>query len=592
MNRFHDDEAIQEIEARINIVDVVGETIKLTRKGNRYWGLCPFHQEKTPSFTVNPDKNMFYCFGCHSGGNIFSYVMKKEGLDFKEALEKLAALAGVELPSRRTGPDQKRRQDLIQINKEAGLFFQQTLYSPEGRMALEYLLNRGLTVEACQTFQLGFAKDGWQTLLEAMTRKGYSAEVLKELGLIKRSEDKNRYFDLFRKRVIFPIKAVNGDILGFGGRILDEGQPKYLNTQETKIYSKRNQLYGLYQSRESIRKSNQVYLVEGYLDCIKMYQAGITNVAASLGTAFTPGQAELLHRYAEEAVIVYDGDEAGQRETLKAIEVLLTEGMKVSVITLPDGMDPDNFVDFYEKKEFLHYIQNNKISHIQFRLHYLLKKENVLNLTVKMKILAELKPDLQQIQSPIEAEYYIRLLANQLQLEENLIERELKMGSQRKKKAVSGNKTEIIRDNNEYGNYSLEEKILAIMLTEEEVFQKIDQAIGIQFFQDPHCQAIMDTFIQLEDRFLIPWSRLATVLSERDLASRLAKISWYIAEDRELNDRQIDDFINHIKIKRKNAHWQNIFQQLNALKYEGDFQDLLNFIINLDIFLTQEGGRK
>ncbi|MDR1616701.1 MAG: DNA primase [Syntrophomonadaceae bacterium] len=593
MAPFYDNDVIRDVEARISIVDIVGETVKLTRKGNRYWGLCPFHNEKTPSFTVNPDKNMYYCFGCHEGGNIFSFVMKRENMEFGEALEKLAVLAGVQLPARSSTPETRKKHDLLQVNKEAAQFFQNNLYADDGRRALDYLLLRGLSPEICRSFQLGFAFEGWRNLLDHMNKKGYPVDSLKEIGLIKRSEDKDYYFDAFRNRIIFPIKATNGDVLGFGGRVIGEGQPKYLNTQETKIYSKRNQLYGLHQAREEIRKQNQVYIVEGYMDCIKMHQAGLINTVASLGTSLTVSQAALLRRYAETVIIMYDGDEAGQRETMRAIDVVLEEKFQVYVIVLAPDMDPDNLTDFYDKKEFMHFIQNNKINHIQFKLNNLIKKEKILNLAAKMRILAELRKYIQKMESPIELEYNIRILAQRLQLEENIIGKEMKTGLFNEKKGVNGNKTKIIRNNIEYGNYSLEEKILVMMLTDEQVYNKIQSAIGWDFFRNNDYKKIMDEFVSLDDKFNLDWSQLAGIFSGLRLENHLAKLSLLIeAGDRIADEHQIDEFINRVIKKRQDEVWRNTLFRLEKIKDEGDFKDLLNFIINLDIFLTQEGGRK
>ncbi|MDR1160601.1 MAG: DNA primase [Syntrophomonadaceae bacterium] len=592
MAQFYDDDIIRDVEARISIVDIVGETVKLTRKGNRYWGLCPFHNEKTPSFTVNPDKNMYYCFGCHEGGNIFTFVMKRENLEFREALEKLAVLAGIQLPVRSSTPETKRKHDLLQVNKEAALFFQNNLYADNGRLALDYLLRRGLDPKICRSFQLGFAIEGWRHLLDHMNKKGYAADSLKEIGLIKRSEDKDYYFDTFRNRIMFPIKAPNGDVLGFGGRVIEEGQPKYLNTQETKIYSKRNQLYGLYQAREEIRKQNQVYIVEGYMDCIKMHQAGLTNTVASLGTALTSSQAALLRRYAETVIIMYDGDEAGQRETMRAIDVVLEEKFKIYVIVSPPDMDPDNLTDFYDKKEFMHFIQNNKINHIQFNLNNLIKKEKILNLAAKMRILAEIRKYIQKLDSPIELDYNLKILAQRLQLEENLISKEMKIGLSNEKKAVSGNKTKIIRDNIEYGNYSLEEKILVMMLTDEQVYNRIQSAIGLDFFRNNDYGKIINEFAVLDGKFNLDWNQLTNIFSGLKLENYLAKLSLLIEADGIASEHQIDEFINRVLKKRQDEVWQNTLFRLEKIKDEGNFRDLLNFIINLDTFLTQEGGVK
>ncbi len=592
MNKFSDDRIIYEIEAATNIVDIVGASVQLTRKGNRYWGLCPFHDEKTPSFTVNPEKNMFYCFGCHQGGNIFSFLMKYENISFYEALQKLALIAGIELPQKPLSDKQKKQKNLYETNKVAADYFTKYLYKPEGQAAFDYVMKRGINKEITDGFELGFAPDGWQNLLEHMTLNGFSVEELTELGLVKRNDDKSRYYDLFRNRLMFPIRDVNGRIIGFGGRIIGDGSPKYLNSQETSIYSKRFQLYGLYQAREAIRSSNSAYIVEGYMDCLKMHQIGINNTVASLGTSFTPGQAALLHRYTDEATIMYDGDEAGQRETLKAIDIITAEGIKASVIQLPVGFDPDNLVEFYNKKDFLQFIQNNKMSHIQFKLNYVVNREKIEVLADKLKVIQTLKPDLITIKSPIELENQIRLLANQLQIEANLIAREINNEGINKKKPLSGNKTQKNRDNIEYGNYSLEEKILAAVIVNEGVFKKITEKIGFNFFQEAECKTIFDNFVTIEQKFSLTWFELNNAFIGLGLEAKLAKLSYLINDDIEISEIEIEKYINERIKKTKNDKWQSIHREINALKNNGRFSNILEFIVRLDTFLTQEGGTK
>jgi len=588
---LYDERVIREINEKLDIVDIVGETTKLTRKGNRYWGLCPFHEEKTPSFSVTPERNMFYCFGCHAGGDVFSFVMKREGLSFKEALEKLAERAGIKLIAT-TGKskDFDSRKKVLEINRAAADYYHQVLLSPEGRRAQEYLFKRKVEKETVVNYKLGYAPNEWDRLRDFLLKKGFSEEYVKSSGLIKRNENKNSYYDLFRNRLMFPIFHYNGDILGFGGRVLDDSLPKYINTPETDIYSKRKVLFGLYQAREAIRAANEVILLEGYMDCLKLQQAGIKNCVASLGTALTQEQAALLCRYTENVLVLYDGDEAGQRETLRAIDILKSEGLKVNIVTLPGGHDPDEFITLNGKKEFLQYVQNNKVSHIEFKINRYLIEEKILNLEAKIRIIKKIREDINCLNSIIEKEYYIKILAQKLMLEANLIKRELKVAN-KILNAKSRNKTKISRDNIQYGNYSKDEKILAAMLKEPKIFAKVKNQLGINFFARPEYQAMVDTYDRLEGDHQEKLNKLGELMQQGNTAASYAKI-LFLMEELDINENQIDEFIRRVIALKKEARWQKILKQINILKTEGDFNQLLKFILSLDSFLntTQEGG--
>jgi len=586
-----DDRNIQEISARLDIVDIVGETVKLTRKGNRYWGLCPFHAEKTPSFSVTPDRNMFYCFGCHAGGDIFSFVMKRDSLDFREALEMLAERAGVKLAST-SGSKREldQRKKVIEINWAAAEFYHRLLLSSEGKPACEYLFKRGINRETMDAYKLGYAPAEWNALEEYLLKKGFPEDQVKSSGLIKRNENKNSFYDLFRNRLMFPIFHYNGDIVGFGGRVLDDSLPKYINTPETDIYSKRKVLYGLFQAREAIRTANQALLLEGYMDCIKLQQTGVNNCTASLGTALTRDQASMLCRYTENVVILYDGDEAGQRETLRAADILTQEGLKVQVVTLPGGKDPDEFIEANGKEEFLQYIQNNMISHIEFKINRYLQAEKTLNLEAKVKIIKALKDDINRKTSEIEKDYYVKILAQKLMLEANLINRELRVIDSRSN-LVNRNKTQISRDNIQYGNYSKDEKILAAMLKNPEVFARIKASLGLGFFARPEYAAMVNGYDSLEGSGEQKLKQLGELMNQKGLAASYARII-FLMEELNMDETHINEFIRQVRAKRIEARWQRIYQQIIFLRSEGDFNHLLKFILNLDSFLnkTREGG--
>lgn len=586
----YDNRVSQEIADRLDIVDIVAETVKLTRKGNRYWGLCPFHAEKTPSFSVTPERNMFYCFGCHAGGDIFSFVMKRDGLDFKEALEMLAARAGIKLVSTSASRDQEQRKKVIEVNRAAADFYYQMLLSRQGGAVQKYLENRGIKQETILAYKLGYAPDQWNRLEEYLLQKGFSQEYVKLSGLIKRNENRNSYYDLFRNRLMFPIFQYNGDILGFGGRVLDDTLPKYINTPETELYSKRQVLYGLYQARQAIRSSNEAVLLEGYMDCIKLQQAGINNCVASLGTALTLEQARLLCRYTESVLILYDGDEAGQRETLRAIDILAEEALKVQVVTLPAGKDPDEFLEINGKEEFLQYIQNNKLNHIEFKINRYLKEEKTLNLEAKVKIVNALKKEINNLKSPIEKDYYVKVLAQKLLMEPNLIYRELQVANKRQN-AMVRNKTQISRDNIQYGNYSKDEKILAAMLKDEKTFAVIKDKLGLNFLARSEYKNILNIFDQLkgsqEERLI----KLGKIMQQEDMTATYARIV-FLMEELNVEEAEVNEFIRRVQALKVEARWQKIYQQINFLKVEGDFENLLKFVLNLDSFLneTREGG--
>ncbi len=583
MTRYYDDQILNDIMNRLDMVDIVSESVKLTRKGNRYWGLCPFHEEKTSSFSVTPDKNLFYCFGCHAGGNIFTYVMKRDGVEFGEAVEMLASRAGIQLKvSNKNQKADQIRKNVLEINQAAAQFYNQALLSNQA--AGDYMVRRGINRQTIEEFKMGYAIDAWNTLEEYLLKKGYPDQYIKLSGLIKRSST-DRYYDLLRNRIIFPISQYSGEIIGFGGRVIDEGMPKYLNTPETELYSKRKNLYGLYQAREAVRKENEVLLVEGYMDCIKIHQNGIKNCAASLGTAFTSEQAVLLRRYAEKVIILYDGDEAGQRETVRAIDILRDQNLKVEVITLPGGKDPDEYLELYGKEEFLHYIKNNKVTYLEFKINRYINQEQEMNFEVQKKIINALKTDISCLTSEIEKDYYVKTIAKKIRLEENIVYREIS-SKNRDNRPIAENKSIKYRDNIEYGNYSLEEKILAAMLKNKQVYNKIKSCIGIDFFTRPEYQEFIFQYDLVQD---------LQQMAENDdeiMMPIIARIEFLLEDLDEIDDIAINNFIRRvINIKTKRRQ-RIIYHKLNILNTEGDFNSLMKFILEIDTILnkTREGG--
>lgn len=341
----YSDDIIEEVRQKNDIVDVVSQYVKLTRKGSSYFGLCPFHNEKTPSFSVTPGKQMYYCFGCGAGGNVFNFIMEYENYSFGEALKHLADRAGVELPkieySKEVREKAEQKAELLEINKQAAQYYYYQLRTEGGRQGHEYLAGRQLSEETMRKFGLGYSDKFGSGLYKYLKSKGYSDERLRESGLFN-VDERHGMYDKFWNRVIFPIMDVNNRVIGFGGRVMGDGKPKYLNSPETKIFDKSRNLYGLNIARTTRKK--YLILCEGYMDVISMHQAGFTNAVASLGTALTSGHASLLKRYTQEVLLLYDSDEAGIRAALRGIPILREAGVNSRVVNLKPYKDPDEFI--------------------------------------------------------------------------------------------------------------------------------------------------------------------------------------------------------------------------------------------------------
>ncbi|MBQ6331597.1 MAG: DNA primase [Clostridia bacterium] len=366
---------LDELLHKNDIVSVVSDYVELKPKGRKLWACCPLHGEKTPSFSVSPDKQLFYCFGCHAGGTVIQFVMDMERLTFYEAVQSLANRVGMELPNeindREMQHQRAYKKRIIEANTEAARYFCKCFLDPEiGKDAQAYAAKRGLNSEIVTRFGIGYAPNTWDSLLKLLKGKGYSEKELVDAGLLVHNNDRNTVYDAFRGRLIFPILGVNGQVLGFGARVIGDEKPKYINTGDTPVYNKRNNLYGLYLHKNE--KLDDLIMVEGYMDVIGLYKAGVRNAVASLGTALTQQQARLLKRYVEKVYIAYDGDAAGQNATVRGLDILKNEGLEVRVITFPDDLDPDEYVQIYGKEGFDR-LKENALSLNAFKLEAMAK---------------------------------------------------------------------------------------------------------------------------------------------------------------------------------------------------------------------------
>lgn len=394
---------LEELVARTDIVDLVSGYVRLNKKGNNYWGLCPFHGEKTASFSVSPDKQMCYCFGCHKGGGAINFLMEIENLTFIEAVQQLAQRAGLQVPDGDyDGARKERRERLLEMNKEAARYFYEKLYAPEGAQGLDYLRRRGLTPGTMKRFGLGFAPDSWDGLLTALEAKGYDKRDLLDAGLAV-SNDKGRIYDRFRNRVIFPIIDVRGAVIGFGGRVMDDSEPKYLNSPESTIFNKRRNLFALNYARKS--KAGRLILTEGYMDTIALHQAGFDCAVASLGTALTAEHAQLLTRYTKEVVLSYDGDAPGIAAAQRAIPILERAGLKVRVLRVTGAKDPDEYIKTYGRDAFAKLLDESE-DQIVYRLERIKAKYDLTQDAQRVGFLKEAVELVASLPGAVEREVY------------------------------------------------------------------------------------------------------------------------------------------------------------------------------------------
>jgi DNA primase len=412
------DNVTEEIKSRCNIVDVIGQVVPLKRMGSNYKGVCPFHNEKTPSFVVSETKQIFTCFGCGATGDVFEFVRKYYNLDFPGTVEKLAKEYGVEYVS--NYQKDSRKELYYQINREAATFFFKAFCQTKNP-GLTYMLKRGIDPTTLKKFGIGYADGEWDSLYKYFMAKEIDVKILKELGLV--SESKGKYYDKFRNRVMFPIINTRGKVIGFGGRAIDDAMPKYLNSPESPVFMKKNNLYGLNLSRQDISKENCAILVEGYMDVISLYQSGIRNVGASLGTALTENQAKMLRRYTKNIVLSYDADSAGQAAALRGIDILFKEGCKPKVLHVTDGKDPDEFVKKHGKDAFKKLV-SQALGFVDYKISVLRKKYNLNSYEESIEFLEEAAIVLRQL-SPIEADIHIKKLANEIKISENAIRLEI-----------------------------------------------------------------------------------------------------------------------------------------------------------------------
>ncbi len=547
------EELIEEVRTSNNIVDVISGYVKLNRKGSSYFGLCPFHNEKSPSFSVSPNKQMYYCFGCHAGGNVITFLMEYEHYSFIEAVQALADRAGIKLPEVHYSKEEQAKADkkaaIMEMNKLAANYFYSRLKSDAGKNGLEYFRQRKLSDETIKHFGLGYSLQYSDDLYRYLKQKGYSDDILKESGLISYNE-KYGPSDKFWNRVMFPIMDVNNKVIGFGGRVMGKGEPKYLNSPETICFDKSRNLYGLNFAR--ITKEKYMLLCEGYMDVIAMHQAGFTNAVASLGTAFTSQHAMLLKRYTNEVILVYDSDEAGTKAALRAIPMLRTVDMSVRVLRMEPYKDPDEFIKNLGADEFKKRIEQAKNSFI-FEVEMLEKDYNMSDPESKTRFFKEVAKKLLDFKEELERENYIQTLASIYKIDSEMLRSLLKSVSM----TLSGTnapirpKPTVSKKENKEDGMQLSQKLFLTWLIEEPaLYDKIKSYITPKDFTEKFFREVAEMlYEQFEKGELDPAGIISRFTDEEEQrkAAGMFNASIRQLETKEEKEKALNDTVYRLK---------------------------------------------
>lgn len=575
------DELVEKVRQSVDIVDVVSEYVPLKKQGRNYFGLCPFHGESTPSFSVSPEKQIFHCFGCGAGGNSFSFLMQLEGINFQEAVQQLAEKTNIDLPIDQTDIVQNPQSTEQAVMYEAHEFVKKYYHhllvnTEEGKKAFDYLLSRGITKEEIKQFEIGVALNSWDAVTKVLQKRGYPMSIMEKAGLVARSEKDGSYYDRFRDRIIFPIHNHQGKIVAFSGRIMGEGSPKYLNSPESTIFHKGKLFYHFYQAKNAIRKKNRAVLMEGFADVIAAHQAGVTEAIATMGTALTEDQAKILKHTTEQVIICYDSDNAGINATEKAANVLQKEGFTIKVATLPDGLDPDEYVRKFGVDHFQSSIIDASVSLMSFKMQYHRKGKNFQDETVKFQYINEMLQEIKKLPQLIEQDYYVNALAKEFSISADALRSELQQ-FQNPNQSSNKNVQRNYDRKNDYSTSTLlpahlkaEQILLAHMLNSKEVTEKVKTQYKGLFYNQEHSEIIIHLYAYYEDGNEPNISKFMNYLPSKRLQDVVARIvNVPVAPD--LTDQELKHYLDALNNYDKQQQIKEKEVDLKKAEREGDF---------------------
>ena len=568
MNNMKD--LIDEVKNRCDIVSVISQYINLKSSGSNYSGLCPFHNEKTGSFHVNQKKQIYKCFGCGEGGDVINFVMKIENLDFIDAIKLLAQKNGIEFKTNLSEADKAKMESikLMQdIHLQAARFYFANLTKSKNA-GYDYLKRRGLSDKTIKKFGLGYSIYSWNSLMDYLLSIGYEKKDLVKSGLVTHKEDDNKYYDRFRNRVMFPIFDYRGNVIGFGGRVLDDSLPKYLNSPDSLIFNKRFNLYGLNYAKKSI-KNDTLILVEGYMDLISLYEHGIENVVATLGTALTNEQGKLIKRYASTAIISYDSDEAGIKATLRAIDILRGQNINVKILNLKDCKDPDDFIKKYKKEGFLQALEDS-VSHIIFQINILKRKFDFSKDENLIKFAKEVASIIKSLSSPVEKDYYIKYVSKEFNISLDALKEEVfgKRFNNSKKSYKNFVKTEqkpIEKIKNiENGEKFVEETFIRLLMENKELRLIALLKISEEDFLINDSKEIFNLIIKNKELDKITIDKIKSLNISEEYLKDLDNIS--LNSINTYDSKNVDEIIRNVKRNNYHKKIEQLIQQQKKLE--------------------------
>ncbi len=587
----YSDELIEEVRQSNDVVDIISQYVHLTRKGRNYFGLCPFHNEKSPSFSVSPDRQIFHCFGCGVGGNVYTFLMKIEGITFKESLEQLAERANIQLPTLENNADTAKEElkaKVYKVNEFTAEFYHQNLYKPTAKIAQEYVKQRKMNRETLEAYRIGFSGK-FDELYKALKKQGFGEQEILESGLVNKN-DNGTYIDRYRNRLMFPICDVRGKVIAFGGRVLDDSKPKYINSPENVVYSKGRHLFGLNVAKKDSAK--KILIVEGYMDVISLHQRGITNVVGALGTALTEQQGWLLRKSTEQVILGFDADGAGQTAVARSMEILQKMGCDMRVLQIEGAKDPDEFIVKFGEGRFKLAV-DNAISLVEFKVKNLKKELNQENTGDKIKFLNEIAKILSKVENTIEREIYIEKIAKGYNISKEAIYAEVNKliyAGTKQDKILQSKKVEVKHERQENKTQidedlkRRENTIIALLLdTERNLFPKIKERIKPEDFKDPINQKIA---IQLYDELEKGTPNINKLIDQCDEETQ-NHITMVMATDYEIEDtdKAVDDILQKYERERLDNRKQEILKEIE-IEQDGEKKkqlgkELSNIIIAL-----------
>jgi DNA primase len=578
------EETIEQIRRSVDIVDVISDYVQLKKQGRNYFGLCPFHGEKTPSFSVSPDKQIFHCFGCGAGGNVFSFLMDIEGISFVEAAKRLASRANIELPHAEieslpaANAKTNEISKMIEAHELLKKFYHHLLLNTkEGQEALDYLQARGFSREVIEQFEIGYSLNAWDFAVKFLASRGFSLEMMERAGLVIRKED-GSYFDRFRNRIMFPIHDHHGATVAFSGRILGEGQPKYLNSPETMIFNKSKILYNFHSARIHIRKSQQAILLEGFADVIAAVKAGLPYSVATMGTSLTEEQARILRRNVETVIICYDADMAGIEAAFRASQLLSEAGCYVKIATMPDGLDPDEYVSKFGPERFRADIIESSASLMSFKMTYLRKGKNLQNESDQIRYIDEVLQEVAKLSNPVELDYYLRQLSNEFSLSLEALQQQLRRYRQNNHKTENSSlyKNVTVKQATEKkllpAFHNAERMLIAHMLRSRDIAFTVQQAVQGNFNIEEHRAIVTYLYAFYEEGNEPDVSAFVQRLSDQRLKKLVTELSMILINE-DVSSQELNDYIKHVlnypkwlKLKEKENEKNEAERQKDFIK--------------------------